>query len=422
MARVSFIQKMLNVDALSLRSFCLLAALVLYAVLGSPTPNYPGVVEALVAGLLVCAVGLSGAIGALQFDRAAPLWRSAGQALLLYGVSMAIVMGLVRGNDTGLMLRDIFPFFFMMMPVLLYGLYQAYPASFKYVLAGTLVIGGVFSLRALEDVGGSVLSMFMQLDRGELTYLANMPTVLFAALFAFGCGAQKFMRDFTLRAAAAFVVLAGAAAMLLLPLALTTQRASLGYAGLYVVLILGWGFYKYPYRAGVILIALGIVAAPMMGILGELAGSLAQKTSLVGANARFEELAAVWAEISRSGVTAVFGAGWGGTFESPAVAEIRVNFSHSLLSSMMLKMGVFGLGLVILYLAGLAMAGLRVLKINSVLALALAGPIVIDVFLYASFKSLDFGLMLLLVTSGVATLQKSHPAAIQERSNLTSVE
>jgi hypothetical protein len=42
---------------------------------------------------------------------------------------------------------------------------------------------------------------------------------------------------------------------------------------------------------------------------------------------------------------------------------------------------------------------IRLVFREPVIGLALAAPIFIDVFLYASFKSLDFGLMLLLIPS-----------------------
>ena len=55
------------------------------------------------------------------------------------------------------------------------------------------------------------------------------------------------------------------------------------------------------------------------------------------------------------------------------------------------------MGLALAYLFRLGSIILELLFYRPVIALALAGPFLIDIFLYASFKSLDFGLVLLLV-------------------------
>ena len=58
---------------------------------------------------------------------------------------------------------------------------------------------------------------------------------------------------------------------------------------------------------------------------------------------------------------------------------------------------VFGAVMGALYIGLLLKSLLFVRGVAVITALALIGPILIDVFLYASFKSLDFGLVLLLV-------------------------
>jgi len=114
---------------------------------------------------------------------------------------------------------------------------------------------------------------------------------------------------------------------------------------------------------------------------------------------RSAEWAAVWAEVSAHPISLLIGKGWGATFSSPAVADIEVNFTHGLLSSLLLKTGLIGLGLGLVYLGALGRGWLNMFKTHPVIVVALGGPILIDVFLYASFKSLDFGLMLLLLAS-----------------------
>jgi len=76
---------------------------------------------------------------------------------------------------------------------------------------------------------------------------------------------------------------------------------------------------------------------------------------------------------------------------------MTVNFTHSLLTSYWLKTGLCGLALVLLYLFRLGIVLARLMPAQPLLAAAIAGPLLIDISLYASFKSLDFGLVLLLI-------------------------
>ena len=55
------------------------------------------------------------------------------------------------------------------------------------------------------------------------------------------------------------------------------------------------------------------------------------------------------------------------------------------------------MALVALYLLTLGAGIWRILWVYPVGALAVAGPFLIDITLYASFKSLDFGLLLALI-------------------------
>ena len=140
----------------------------------------------------------------------------------------------------------------------------------------------------------------------------------------------------------------------------------------------GFLFVQSPQRIVIAVLALCVALYPFFGALGDVVERLSQKTDLVGVNMRFEELKAVWAAVSDNPFTVAFGLGWGGSFSSPAVADIRVGFTHSLLTGMLLKTGIVGVALTGVYIAGL----IRLLfKVHGhlVFVLALAGPIFIDV-------------------------------------------
>ncbi|MDB5491886.1 MAG: hypothetical protein JWO78_1735 [Micavibrio sp.] len=84
-----------------------------------------------------------------------------------------------------------------------------------------------------------------------------------------------------------------------------------------------------------------------------------------------------------------------------------VNYTHNIFTTYLLKTGLVGLLLLTLYLYGLCRPLFDLLRVRPLLALALGVPLVIDLTLYASFKSLDFGLILLLVMLAAQKLREN---------------
>ena len=74
-----------------------------------------------------------------------------------------------------------------------------------------------------------------------------------------------------------------------------------------------------------------------------------------------------------------------------------VNFTHNLFTSYWLKTGLIGVCLLAVYLFRLGWGWIGLLRGGPVLGVALAVPLMIDIVLYASFKSLDFGLILVIL-------------------------
>jgi hypothetical protein len=64
---------------------------------------------------------------------------------------------------------------------------------------------------------------------------------------------------------------------------------------------------------------------------------------------------------------------------------------------MFLKSGLIGLGLTLFYLFFILQKAIRLTFIDSVWGNALIWPFIIPVILYASYKSLDFGLIMTLI-------------------------
>jgi hypothetical protein len=115
-------------------------------------------------------------------------------------------------------------------------------------------------------------------------------------------------------------------------------------------------------------------------------------------NARFAEISAVYAKLcAGGGLGYLFGYGWGATFSSPAVAGLEVNFTHSWLTTMLLKGGIVFFGLCSCVFIRLVYEILLIFQRDRSWGLALGAAFVIPSLLYASHKSLDFGLILLMI-------------------------
>ncbi len=382
-----------------LRFLCLIGAMGLYAVLSSPTPDHPGLVEAVIGGLL-CVVALPGAWRMiLHVHKTRNLWQGAGALLMIYGLSVPLCLGLIYGQDTGLIVRDVVPFLFMGLALFASDLFVNDSDRFKLFLWAAAGVGFVQAARSLFKVYG-----FFAFDSNgveELYYLANSPFVLLCAALCIAGMMRFLMQKNWLRVLPQVSVLAVLALVPLAAMALTLQRASLGYVVLFTLVLIGLAMVNRPSRGFGLVVIFGAGFLLIGGDVWAVFEQLFRKTQEHGFNMRVEEWRSVWAQARGSWSVLLFGQGWGTAFESPAVAGVRVNFTHSLFSSMILKTGLVGAALVLAYLVGLTQILWAQLRRNQVLALALAGPFLIDVLLYATFKSLDFGLLLLLIPAGI---------------------
>ncbi|HEY0901002.1 MAG TPA: hypothetical protein VGD95_02655, partial [Micavibrio sp.] len=105
----------------------------------------------------------------------------------------------------------------------------------------------------------------------------------------------------------------------------------------------------------------------------------------------------VWESFRDQPLSLLWGQGWGAGLVSPAVGPDMVNYTHNLFTTYLLKGGLVAVALVFIYLVGLCRGLWPLIWAHPVRALAVAAPFFIDITLYASFKSLDFGLLLLLI-------------------------
>ena len=395
-----------------------IAALLLYAARGTPTPDAMGAVEILTGLLLLVAAGPAAVADALR--AAQPWgWMRGAQALMLYGLTVPVLAALANGNDAAFIARDIVAFLFMLLPLFFYGLVQRGTARAVVMTMAAVTMGLAFSWRVLMP---AVLSEYglegilQRVQPADPAYLANAPTVLFAALLLIGLGGLRVYAAPRPRNFAMAAVLVVLGALPFVTMALILQRASIGLGLAGLALLVAWAFTARPYRALPLVIAAALVLALTAPWLAELAGDLARKTANVGLNMRWQEAQAAIAALGGDPAAVLFGRGWGAAFASPAVGGGTVNFTHNLLTTYGLKTGLCGMALAVLYLGALARLLLPLLRGRAVLAVALAVPLAIDAMLYASFKSLDFGVILLVLAVWGGRAVSLHPRRVYSMS------
>lgn len=369
-----------NFSQYSIRHVLFAAALFTYAFFGSPTPDITSLTEIAIFILLFFAI---------RFDLKSFL---PGDALLAYGLSVPVLVAFIDGNPIGNLIRDIVPFLFLLLPLF----FRMHKSDANYIGFVVSAVGLLFSLRAIYDFGPDIWNVSSWLGAPpNLLYLANSPEVLFACVLLAGEGCRRFINQ--QKISGGFVLLASLLPLLAMMSAM--QRASIAY----IIFVMFWGFinllWRSPAKALAALFVSSAIFIVLHPFLETLSDQLALKTRLVGLNSRVDEWAAVWGQVSSSLATLVLGMGWGAELENPAVGALRVNYTHSLLSALLLKTGLAGVGLFILYGAAMLKKAWPVLMERKIFLFALAGPLLIGFAFYASYKSLGYGLLLLLLSS-----------------------
>lgn len=368
-----------------IQSYCLYAALIVYGGFSSPTPDGLGLAEITVALLLFLSFRI------VRFENILIPWAALG-----YGLAIPSLMAFINGNDMSDIIRDIIPFFYLLIPIFLgwVGLYER-----ERVLSLIAAVGILFSLRTIYSYQSVLFdaALWGQGPPADLLYLANSPEVLFSALYCIGCGGQKIMEK---NQRVLGMIILSLSILPILAMTFMMQRAGIGVVCLYVVIAMGVVFYRSPKWGGIFLALILAVMCFAWPLFGHVFQMIWQKTELVGLNTRAEEWSVVIERLSDGWGNILFGEGWGGKIENPAVGGLSVNYTHSLISSLLLKAGLIG---TIVILAGCLMPVIRAFgamiarkcQIDLVLLGAVLFPFLISVFLYASYKSLGFGLILL---------------------------
>lgn len=362
-----------------------LAAIALYALASSPTPDTVGAVEMMIMALLAVAC-LCGASMGLQLST---FWRGLWAVMLAYGLCVPAFIAAMSGAPAGDMLRDITAYGALVLPLCLSPLFIGRGQWFIYICVAA---GLAMAARYIASPEIIWQSFAANLGDSGFLYLANSPLVMLAALWLMLNG-FFVERRWWLAVPMVALSLIPLCAMLAM-----SQRATMA------LWLLAWGVgvivcaVRNPIRAAIVL-AVG-VAVLLAGwdVISAAAQSLMYKTITLGTNARTDEWSAVMNILSQSPLTMIFGTGWGSTLSSPAVGDVWVRFVHGFVLATLWKTGMFGLCLTLCAFAALLLSALRTKAVLAAicLILALAAPF----FLYGSYKSMCFGLIL----TGIALL------------------
>ncbi|HRK98123.1 MAG TPA: hypothetical protein PLE43_06570 [Alphaproteobacteria bacterium] len=355
-------------------------ALLIYAIFGSPTPDAYGWVEILIALLLLASVRPPH----LRQD-------SFFLSVCSYGVFVPLLIGVIAGADILDIVRDLVPFLFLFLVLIYKDHVSALGSSFYWLLS---VMGFVFSVRAIIPYLDGLLTggAFSLGAPADLLYLANSPEVLFSALWLMGSGFVAFFYERRIWRGGTFLALS---AVPLLSMALMMQRAGLISVFLVLCALIFGLVRRYPSRWILCVLIFGGVGLLLWPILSFLVHGLLWKTHVVGLNSRVQEWHVVLSFVARDWIHVLFGYGWGMRIENPAVGGLSVLYTHSLVSALLLKTGIIG---AVVVLGSLGLAVFRAIPLvfqNRILFMALIFPLIISAGIYASYKSLGFGLILL---------------------------
>ena len=355
--------------------YALYAAIIIYVLFSSPTPDSLGWAEYCTAALIIASVGLIRGWGAITKPDY-PFCLGFHRIFLLYMLAVPLIIGAVYSYSVSNIIRDLIPLLFLVLPLCFYQ--KPLPRFEMVLMLGGVVFAARYLLPLLPSAG---------FTEPPLLYLANSPLVPFAAITGFHYFSQPEKTLLTNR-----LIGLACCAVCLLAMAAMLQRAPfiLSVAG--CVALLGLRTFHSPVRSMVIGTFICLTVIIFFPFVLEVIQGFTEKTLNVGFNSRLTEWQAV---ITQS---TLLGDGWGAEWQSPAVADIWVRYTHNMVSYYWLKAGVIGgiLSVIFIYIWGRQI--IKAITCNPALGIAIAVPFFIHVTLYTGFKSLDFALILTLST------------------------
>ena len=142
-----------------------------------------------------------------------------------------------------------------------------------------------------------------------------------------------------------------------------------------------------------------------------------EKQQVAGLNNKTAEWISLYRDLSKSSSSFIFGLGWGGQFDNPAVGQVA-SFTHSLISYALLKAGLLGVGLLCVYLTWVICTYFRIDKLARQIyapeLYAVNCVVLISLFLQPTYKTPTYGVLLLLM---LAVSLSTTPARVDRYKN-----
>ncbi|PZO80892.1 MAG: hypothetical protein DI626_11130, partial [Micavibrio aeruginosavorus] len=167
---------MANLPRISAAHVFLFAAIIIYALAGTPTPDQPGTIEIIIGALLLLSVLCGGIARIADVGLGSGLFLKSVQIFFLCGLIVPTVTAVYFANDHMLILRDLAAFCFLGLPLFLAGTFSNRVRE-SNILIGLCVFAGLsFCIRTLMPVFN------VWAPAGELLYLSNSPLAMFAGI------------------------------------------------------------------------------------------------------------------------------------------------------------------------------------------------------------------------------------------------
>jgi hypothetical protein len=395
------------------KSFALLAALVIYGLFSSPTPDILSWAEIVMGVLLVVAAGPVNMAGIFS---GAVLWHGPREKKFLTISFLTLLIpgtinGFLSGYEINDIVRDVIPLGFFFLSLFLYqpsrnACESEHPIAlqrdprirkgYEWALLYGLVFTGVLFALRFWPASGLTLSRF-GLDRGndEMLYLTSSPSVLFAGLYLLFKGTELQTQKWYWR----LLCLIGAV-ICLLTLVATLQRAAIFLAALSTFFIFWHRTQRSPNFLFAILATLFVGGLWLAPTLADIVDLIWRKTVEVGDNERFAELHSVIGVLGVNPWHYVFGLGWGAKIVTAASGYADVRYTHMLFSYSLFKTGLIGFVATASYGLWLARRIIRQFPQRAALSCAALPSLILGFTLYPSFKMLCFGAIIALLATG----------------------
>lgn len=380
-------------------SYAFICGLLLYAAYSAPFPAQPGLIEGIIAALLIVFVSIP--TGIVVMSGGFSIYRKYNvlPVALHMGFFTLLWLGLFNGAivyswSVVDIIRDLIPCVYIFVPFLLLPAMKRSKLDWFKILPWILSISGVvFAIRFYYEAGISPLDVGKMYYSDNLLYLPYDPSVCFASIFL------PIMAVHTWKGTNLFhwigsllMLIAGLAS--LGSLMAVAQRAPLGLAVLSYFIYFLIGSRKSFKKIVLLLIILISVSVLMREQLASTFDLLITKQEDYGMNGKNNEMIAVLHETSRSIYSLLFGIGWGGLFYDPTYNE-EVSFTHSAITFFLLKGGIAGLLVFLSYLLWICRRILLQMTMSKLpYSLSAIVPLTIGLIFQPTFKTLSYGMVL----------------------------